>query len=183
MKKAIGLIVIMALVVIMVVTFVKGQMDKDNKIEEVGKEEVGINKGQIAPDFTLQTLDGKDITLSELKGKKVVLNFWATWCPPCKKEMPHLQKYYENNAKDENVEFVAVNLTYYNQTKEQVQQFADSYKITFPILLMEDSKIGEKYEVLTIPSTFFIDTDGKIQHQILGPLDEKLLGDYISKLN
>lgn len=184
MKKIISIVLIMALVVIMVVTFVKNQIEKNNALskEELGLE-VGIEKGQYAPDFTLTTLDGEELTLSDLKGKKVVLNFWATWCPPCKKEMPHLQKYYENNAKKDNVEIVAVNLTYYNQTIEQVKEFVKSYNITFPIPLMEDSSISEQYEVVSIPSTFFIDTTGKIQHHIIGPVDEKLLGEYISKLD
>lgn len=184
MKKAIGIIVIIGLVVIMIFTFVKKQINDNNAIseEQLGKE-VGINKGQYAPDFTMETLDGEKLTLSDLKGKKVILNFWATWCPPCKKEMPHLQKYYEKNAKDENVEIVAVNLTYYSQTIEQVEEFAKSYDLSFPIPLMEDSKIGETYEILTIPSTFFIDTEGRIQHQVLGPLDENLLSDYVSKLD
>lgn len=184
LKKAIGILVVMALVVIMIVTFVKNQTEKNNAIdEEKLGQKVGIKTGQTAPDFTLETLDGDQVTLSKLKGKKVVLNFWATWCPPCKKEMPHLQSYYEKRADQDNVEIVAVDLTYNNQTVEQVKEFAESYKVTFPILLMEKPDIGETYEILTIPTTFFIDTKGRIQYQIKGPVDEELLEKYISKLN
>lgn len=184
MKKAISIIIVMALVVIMIVTFVQNQNEKNNAIDEdkLGKE-VGIDKGQYAPDFTLETLDGEKLTLSDLQGKKVILNFWATWCPPCKQEMPHLQNYYKDYAKKENVEIVAVNLTYNNQTIDQVKQFIESYKITFPIPLMENPKLGQTYEVLTIPSTFFIDTKGRVQHHIIGPVDEKSISNYISKID
>ncbi len=198
-KSRFGVIVILALVVIMLGGFIKNQIDESEKVNEqsqikgfevdLDKAEYGIKKGQMAPDFTLQTLSGETLTLSDLKGKKVLLNFWATWCPPCKKEMPDLQNYYENYAKQENVEIVAVNLTYSERTintKESVENvslFADSYDLTFPIPLMEEDSLSKTYQVITIPSTFMIDTEGRIQRQILGPLNLDSIHEYVSQLD
>jgi peroxiredoxin len=187
-KKIIGLSIVMILVAIMVGTYIKKQIDASEAISEnaLGYEmelEEGLERGQIAPDFTLETLSGESVTLSELKGKKVILNFWATWCPPCKEEMPHLQEYYEKNADKENVEIVAVNLTYSDGSKETVQQFIDSYELTFPTLLMEEEGLDTTYEVLTIPSTFMIDSKGRIQHHIVGPLNQEALQKYVGNLD
>lgn len=191
MKKVIGLLVVIALVAIMVGTYIKNQNEASQSINEhaLGKEvsldpnDIGINKGQVAPDFTLTTLTGETVTLSDLQGKKVVLNFWATWCPPCKDEMPHFQKYYDKYAEKDNVEIVAVNLTYAKETTERIQQFVDSFGITFPVPLMEDEEIGKPYRILTIPSTFFIDTEGRVQKNIKGPLDLELLRNYVLELD
>nr|WP_106783794.1 TlpA disulfide reductase family protein [Lysinibacillus timonensis] len=194
MKKSIlGIIVILVLVVIMISGYIRNEMEASEKVNQqsqiqgyevdLEKGEFGIKKGQIAPDFTLPTLTGETLTLSDLKGKRVLLNFWATWCPPCKKEMPDLQKYYEQYAELDNVEIVAVNLTYTDSSIDDVALFADSYGLTFPIPLMEDKTIGEPYQILTIPSTFMIDTEGKIQRQIVGPLNVDSIREYVSQLN
>lgn len=190
MKKNIGLMLVLLLVIIMIGTYIKKQIENQEKIAEqtigyeVDLEKVeGLQKGQTAPDFTLTTLTGKEVTLSELQGKKVVLNFWATWCPPCKAEMPHLQKYYEKHAEKENVEIVGVNLTYSDGSIEKVQQFVNSFELSFPILLEEEKTVSKTYEILTIPSTFMIDTKGKIQYQIIGPLDESAIQKYVNGIN
>lgn len=189
MKKKMGLVIVMVLVVIMLGTYIKNQIEASKAINEnaIGYEmnldKEGLEKGQLAPDFTLNTLDGKSLTLSDLKGKKVVLNFWASWCPPCKEEMPHLQEYYEKYAEEDNVEIVGVNLTHTDGSIEKIQQFVDSFELTFPIPLMEEAGVDQLYQVLTIPSTFMIDTEGRIQHHIVGPLDQDALRDYIEKLN
>ncbi|MFC7685669.1 peroxiredoxin family protein [Ureibacillus sp. GCM10028918] len=192
-KKAIGLSVVMVLVVIMLGTYIKNQIEASEAISEQTvsyemnlDQEEGLEKGQIAPNFTLQTLTGETFTLSELKGKKVILNFWASWCPPCKKEMPHLQKYYEEDAKDDNAVIVGVNITHAERSVDQiktVQQFVDSFDLTFPIPLMEEEGVDKLYQIITIPSTFMIDTEGRIQQQIIGPLDQSALRDYVKNLD
>lgn len=182
-KKNIGLIVVLILVFIMLGTYVKQQIEANQTIStgvkgtevELKSEIEGLNKGETPPDFTLTTLAGETLKLSDLKGKKVVLNFWATWCPPCKAEMPHMQDYYEDKAKDENVEIVAVNLLYTEKSLDNVHNFINSFDITFPIPLDEKDKIGKMYEVLTIPSTYFIDSQGHLQHRVIGPVDEDKL--------
>lgn len=193
MKRNVGLLVVLALVAIMLGTFINQQIKKTEAIAQVGEEgnltkEEGANKGEMAPGFTLETLSGETMTLADLKGKKVILNFWATWCGPCRKEMPHLQTYYEDYAKKDNVVIIAANTTYNeygakDKRKENVQAFLDSLDVTFPVLLMPDDSIIKQYEVLTIPSTFMIDSEGRIQHHIVGPLDEKAIRDYVTQLD
>lgn len=182
--------IVLALVVIMLVTYVKQQIEDHQEIAtgtvgtevELKSEVPGLNKGETPPDFTLTKLDGEEVTLSELKGKKVVLNFWATWCPPCKAEMPHMQKYYEDQAEDANVEILAVNLTYSEKAVKNVQSFINSYDITFPVALDADDEIGKLYEVLTIPSTYFIDSEGNVQHRVIGPVDEQKIDEFMDNM-
>lgn len=193
MKKNIGLVVVLALVAIMLGSFINQQLKKTNAIAQVGYEEdltkeEGLQKGAVAPNFTLETLSGEKVTLADLKGKKVILNFWASWCPPCRAEMPHLQTYYEDYAEKDNVVIIAANTTYSEHgtkstKKENVQNFINGLDLTFPILLMPDDSIVKLYEVLTIPSTFMIDTEGRIQHHIVGPLDEEMIRDYVTQLD
>lgn len=189
----IGLVIVMALVIIMLGTYIKNQIEANEAISEQAvsyemnlDQEQGLEAGQIAPDFTLQTLTGETFTLSELKGKKVILNFWASWCPPCKKEMPHLQKYYEEDAEEDNAVIVGVNITHAERSVDQmktVQQFVDSFNLTFPIPLMKEEGVDKIYQIITIPSTFMIDTEGRVQHQIVGPLDQEALRDYVKSLD
>jgi len=195
MKKNIGLLIVVLLVVAMIGTYVKQQIDKDREIEttSLGKEmderKIGLKNGDPPPDFTLTSLDGKDVTLSELRGKKVVLNFWATWCPPCKAEMPHMQNYYEQYAKKDNVEIIAVNLTKAERDVtddakvDSVMTFRDSYNLTFPILLDPKNSAGEDYQILTIPTTYFIDSNGYIQRAIKGPMNVEMLKQYVEALD
>lgn len=190
----IGVVVVLALIAIMLGGYIKNQIEASEEVAEQSKikgyevdlvnAEFGIKKGQMAPDFTLETITGETITLSQLRGKKVLLNFWATWCPPCKEEMPDLQNYYERYAKEENVEIIAVNLTFKQNSIEDVRLFAKSYDLTFPIPLLHEEALSlEKYQVLTIPSSFMIDTEGRIQRQIIGPLNEETIQQYLSEIN
>ena len=190
MKKNIGIVVVLALVVMMFVTYIKKEIDQSEAINEqaIGtevalNEEVGLGKNQLAPDFTLYNLQGEKLTLSELRGKRVVLNFWATWCPPCKAEMPHMQKYYAKYSEEDNVEIVGVNLTYGKEKVERVEQFLQSYDITFPVVLQPDDAVEEQYGIITLPTTYFIDREGKIQKKILGPLDLDSLRENVTQLN
>lgn len=195
MKKNIGLLIVVLLVVAMIGTYVKQQIDEERAIDKsaLGKDmeelETGLSKGDIPPDFTLTSLDGEDITLSDLRGKKVVLNFWATWCPPCKAEMPHMQSFYDEYAKEKNVEIIAVNLTEAERDVtadakvDTVMTFRDSFELTFPILLDPDNEAGLNYQVITIPTTYFIDSNGYIQRAIRGPMDVDMLNDYVDALD
>lgn len=180
MKKGIGAVIIIALVAIMVGSFMMNKF-KENKITAATAGPKVATIGEVAPDFTLQTLDGKSVTLSELKGKKVVLNFWATWCPPCKEEMPHFQTYYEQYKEEDNVEIIAVNITYKDYI-DKVGNFVETNSLTFPILLMEEDDISKAYKIFNIPSTFMINTKGEIEKQIVGPLDGEKLRDYVTNL-
>lgn len=189
-KKIIGLLAVACLVAIATVSFVKNNVDKTEAIsnDQLGSDlasnpaSEGLGKGDSAPNFTLTTLDGKEVTLADYKGKKVVLNFWATWCPPCKAEMPHMQNYYEDKAKQENVEILAVNLTSSDTGLDKIQAFQEDYALSFPIPLDEDGEVGETYQAITIPTSYIIDTTGTIQNKIVGPMDEQMLTNLVSQL-
>ncbi|MCA0969032.1 redoxin domain-containing protein [Halobacillus litoralis] len=127
-----------------------------------------LQMGDPAPDFELETLDGKTVTLSELKGQKVFLNFWATWCPPCREEMPEMEKFHQEFGDE--VKILAINGTGGEQAigrsekKKKVSDYVENGNYTFPVLLdMELNVTSEKYQVISIPTTYFIGTDGVIQ--------------------
>ncbi|TLS38012.1 redoxin domain-containing protein [Pseudalkalibacillus caeni] len=138
-----------------------------------GEVETGIQEGNKAPDFQLTTLKGDTLKLSDLEGKKVLLNFWASWCPPCKAEMPHMQDFYTENK--EQVEVVAVNLTSAESNKGNVQQFAKDYGLTFPIPYDENGEIGATYQAFTIPTSYWIDSNGLIQKKVVGPMSKDMM--------
>ncbi|WP_110113313.1 TlpA disulfide reductase family protein [Bacillus sp. CGMCC 1.16541] len=132
--------------------------------------EYGLEAGKKAPTFTLPLLGGNDVNLSDYQGKKVILNFWATWCPPCKAEMPEMQKFYDQYSDD--VEILAVNLTSSERTVDAVDQFLKERGFTFPVLLDEQEEVSSKqYKILTIPTTYFIDESGVITKRINGPMN------------
>jgi peroxiredoxin len=189
-KKMFGLIIVAILISIMIVGFVKGNVDTEESFSSEQKgvdlldvtSEEGLTKGDLAPDFTLTTLDGKKVQLSELKGKKVIVNFWATWCPPCKAEMPHMQNFYEDFSDEENVEILAVNLTSEDK-EESVQNFVQDYGLTFPIPMDTKGVVGETFQAITIPTSYMIDTKGRIQNKVVGPMDENMIKDFVSNLD
>jgi cytochrome c biogenesis protein CcmG/thiol:disulfide interchange protein DsbE len=141
--------------------------------EPHGGQLVMPHAGFQAPDFELQTLDGKTIKLSDLRGQAVIINIWATWCPPCRAEMPALQKVYEEHR--ETVEILAINATY-QDSLDTVQEFARANNLSLPILLDENGIVAESYQLRSLPTSFFIDPDGIIQEVVIGgPMSEALL--------
>lgn len=151
-----------------------------NPEDAVQGEEEGLEQYSPAPDFTLETLAGETVTLSELKGKKVILNFWATWCPPCKAEMPHMESFYSKLTDEDQVELIAVNVTESERLGlGEVEKFVDSYKLSFPIPLDKEGEVSRTYSVFSMPTTFMIDTQGRIAQKVVGPLDEKTLNELV----
>ncbi|SOC21663.1 peroxiredoxin [Ureibacillus xyleni] len=136
---------------------------------------------EFAPDFTLSDMNGTHINLSDLRGKIVILNFWATWCPPCRAEMPHMQNFYEKN-KDNGVEIIAVNLTALDEGKQAVEKFINEYGLTFPVVLDESGSVGKLYEILTIPTSYIIDAKGRIFQKFVGSMDEQIMEDMIKSI-
>ncbi len=145
--------------------------DKASENEDVAGGEVGLQKGQKAPDFELQTMEGETVKLSDYRGQKVMINFWATWCPPCRAEMPDMQKFYEN----EDIEILAVNLTQTESDASDVTEFVDDFGLTFPILMDEKIAVANQYEIKPIPTSYFVDSEGYIQYVALGAMNYDLM--------
>jgi thiol-disulfide isomerase/thioredoxin len=141
--------------------------------------EIGLKEGNIAPNFTLETLDGDEMALTDFRGQKVFVNFWATWCPPCQAEMPHMQELYEEH----DVEILAINLTETEPNVEQVDRFRNDFELTFPILLDHDVSIAELYQIQPIPSSYFIDTNGRIHSVALGALTKEMMVQRIEEMD
>lgn len=148
--------------------------DHSGHAHEVNETEV-LDVDMAAKDFELKTLDGNTVKLSDYKGKRVLLNFWATWCPPCREEMPAFQKYHEELAEKNNAAILAVNVTDQDFGMETIGEFVDYYELTFPILLDETGDVSKDYEILAIPTTFIIDENGQVSEQINGPLTNEML--------
>lgn len=131
-------------------------------------------QGFMAPDFELSTADGEVIRLSELRGKAVIINFWASWCPPCRAEMPAIEAVHQSHN-DSGLVILGVNAT--NQDNmTQVNEFVINMDLTFQILFDTAGVAQELYSVSALPSTFFIDREGMIREVIIGgPMAEALL--------
>ncbi|MFD1018307.1 TlpA family protein disulfide reductase [Thalassobacillus hwangdonensis] len=142
----------------------------------------GLQVGDVAPDFTLENLEGEEVTLSDLKGKKVFLNFWATWCPPCKVEMPEMQEFHEKYGDE--VEVIALNATASEKKQEDVFKFIEQNGYSYPVLLDPTNQVNDEYQTITIPTTYFIGTDGKIQQpRHIGPMTFDFMEDMKDKLD
>jgi peroxiredoxin len=137
--------------------------------------------GFLAPDFSLTTLAGEQVTLSDLRGKAVIVNVWASWCGPCRAEMPALEAVYREYAGDD-FALLAVNATDQDNLN-QAAAFVEELGLTFPILVDEDGRVGRMYQVRALPSTFFIRPDGTIEEVVFGgPMAEALLRTRVETL-
>lgn len=126
-----------------------------------------LMEGLKAPDFTLPMLDGKEVKLSDYVGKIVFLNIWATWCAPCKEEMPSMQKLYElMRGKD----FVMLTVSI-DEKQETVEAFMKENNLTLPVALDQLQKVSPQYRITGVPETFLIDKNGMVMHHLIGPGD------------
>ena len=125
-------------------------------------------EGTLAPDFTLPDLNGINHTLSNYKDKIVFLNIWATWCQPCKDEMPSMEKLHQR-FKDKDFVMLAVSID--KDGKKAVEPFMKEYKLTFPALLDSAGTTSKLYETTGVPETFIIDKKGIVIHKVIGPRD------------
>lgn len=160
MKKWIISAVLLAMVVWAVIDMVT-----DNEVTEA--DNIGLEIGNIAPDFEMETLDGETVKLSDYRGEPVMLNFWATWCPPCRSEMPDMQRFYQ----DTDMNILAINLTDTEANFEDVGQFVEEYDLTFTIPLDQGNIVGDRYQIRPIPTTYMLDSNGIIQFNVFGPLN------------
>jgi peroxiredoxin len=138
-------------------------------------------EGFSAPGFTLERLDGKVVTLADMQGQVVVINLWASWCPPCREEMPTLERVYRE-LKGEGVELLAVNTSYQDSLAEATA-FVKRYGLTFPILVDARGEVARRYQLRALPSTFFVNADGVIRKVIIGgPMSEATIRTSIEEL-
>ncbi|HLV08708.1 MAG TPA: TlpA disulfide reductase family protein [Halanaerobiales bacterium] len=143
----------------------------NNNIEEVP---VGTEIGERAPDFSLDLINRKQLTLSELRGKIVFLNFWATWCPPCQAEMPDIQKLHNEH---ENISILGINV---QENKATVSEYMMSNRYSFPVVLDNKGEVSRKYLVRGIPTTYILDENGVIIARHIGPLSYEQMLDLIN---
>ena len=137
--------------------------------------------GFSAPEFTLDLLGGGQVTLSNLRGKVVMVNLWASWCPPCRAEMPAIENVYRA-YKDKGFEVLAINTTY-QDGKAEAAAFAQNYGLTFPIPLDRTGAVSNRYLLRALPSTFFIDRQGVIRSVVIGgPMSEAVIQSKVEEL-
>jgi peroxiredoxin len=138
---------------------------------------VGVAEGKAAPDFELTTLEGEQISLSSLKGKKVIINFWATWCPPCRAEMPDMQKIHDTYG--DKVVVAAVNLTSSEKSIDSVKGFIDELGLSFPVLLDKKGDINKQYEVMSYPTSYIVNENGIITTKFIGAMNYEQMKDFL----
>ncbi len=131
-----------------------------------------------AIDFTLKDLQGNTVSLSDLKGKKVLLNFWATWCPPCKAEMPDIEKVYQE-YKDDGLVVLAVDI---GEKQDKVKEFVENNGYTYTVLLDTDQAVASKYNISAIPASYFIDPEGNVVKRHVGSMTERQIKDYLKMI-
>lgn len=140
--------------------------------------EVAPIVGALPPGFSLFNLSGKEVKLSSFSGRHIVINFWATWCAPCRVEMPAIQSRFEK-FKDQGLVVLAVD---FDERGDIVAEFRDEFGLTFEILLDPGAEVQQLYRNRTYPTTFFIDPDGVIQVQHFGPMTEEQMDDNLAKI-
>lgn len=144
---------------------------QESQAAELQDRNVGIAVGDLAPEFSGTTIDGQTVALSDLDGKLVVVNVFASWCGPCRAETPHLVEIYDELDRDE-VEFVGLNL---QETPGAVQTFKEEFSIEYPLLLNEGGEITNVYSPIGLPTTWFIDREGIVRFTFSGPLTKESL--------
>jgi cytochrome c biogenesis protein CcmG/thiol:disulfide interchange protein DsbE len=165
--------VLMALTILMLVIGVRQWQQRQQLI--AAQSRPGLKPGPLAraPDFTLVAPDGSEMSLTDLRGKVVLLNFWATWCPPCRAEMPALNTLQREYGAEHDFVVVGVNL---EESREQVEAFARDFKISFPLLLDSSGKVTtESFAVRTLPASVVIDRQGYIRDTWAGELPNQAI--------
>jgi thiol-disulfide isomerase/thioredoxin len=133
---------------------------------------VGTKVGELAPNFSGTTLDGETIRLSDLRGKTVLINVFASWCGPCRLEMPHLVE-AADQLEDQEVVFVGINL---QENPEAVEAFRDEFNVQFPLVLNEDGSLTNNlYTPIGLPTSWFIDQDGVVRYVFAGAMTKEVL--------
>ena len=131
-----------------------------------------------APELTLTDLNGNSVSLEDYRGQVVLVNLWATWCPPCREEMPTLVSFYER-YKSQDFVLIAIDQ---GETLEDVLPFVADFGLTFPVWMDESSLAGRRFNTISLPSSYVIDRDGRVKLMWLGGISEKNLESYVPDL-
>lgn len=177
-KSKLRIILFIPIAVIALYLFVSCQ---NNTPSSVDIEQTQTQKGPSAPNFTLQGLDGRMVSLSDYRGKIVLLNIWATWCPPCVSETPSIDKL---NKMFENEDFALLAVSIDEGGKKVVEDFMKKRDLSFPVLLDTEGRVARLYRTTGVPESFIILKDGTIDNKIEGAIDwtaPKVI-DYFQKL-
>lgn len=169
-KKIIIPFLLLTLMTVMIVQAIGTDEGNDKKTKNIS---TGLSVGLKAPDFELENLAGEKIKLSDFQGKKVMLNFWATWCPPCKAEIPDMQKFHLEEGED--IIILAVNI----DPENDVAGFAKQMGVTFPVLLDKKNNVNKTYQIISIPTSYFIDEQGLIQNKHIGAMNIKTMREFM----
>lgn len=137
-----------------------------------------LEVGDKAPDFELVDLEGNDHKLSDYEGQGVFLNFWGTWCKPCAKEMPAMDRQYDA-FKDQGVQVLAVNIA---QSEFEVNSFAKQYGLSFPVVIDKTKSVMTAYNIRPLPTTVLVNPDGKIQRIVTGEMTEQDIEGFMEEI-
>ena len=140
--------------------------------------DTGTKPGMLATDFTLSTLDGSDASLSDFRGQVVLVNFWASWCGPCRIEFPAIKSVYEKH-KDEGFTVVAVNL---GEQRDTAAAFAEQFELPFTVMLDTNAGVARIYGAYSIPTSYFLDRQGVIREMRVGAMPEAFIEQIVAQL-
>lgn len=155
-----------------------GKAEATPASSSAGRSTSAPKVGNPAPDFALQDLDGRTVRLSDLRGKAVLINFWATWCPPCREEMPDLERAY-GKYRDQGVVFLGIDQ---GESADTVRRFVQRYNYSWTFLLDSDLKVSNSYRASAIPMSFFVDREGILRDIHVGPLSSSALDSRLAKI-
>lgn len=184
-KLKIGIIVtsVILLIALLITAYIVSTNISKNYVDTNISEEDSVSEDSSykAPELLITDASGKTYTLDDFKGKPVVINFWASWCPPCKSEMPNFQEVY-SEVGDE-VQFLMVSLVDGSkETKETADQFIEENKYTFPVYYDENNTSAINYGISSIPTTILIDEDGNVVDKYIGALSKSYLEALLQKI-
>ncbi|MFA9413368.1 TlpA family protein disulfide reductase [Streptococcus sp. E29BA] len=156
------------------------------------QEPIGISKGQVAPDVTLVDKDGKSVSLKDYAGKKIYINVWASWCGPCKQEIPELEKVYQNFKDKDDYVFLSVvspndnkfnNQRPMDSSEQEILSVAKDSKITYPVLFDTKDSFASQFGITSFPTHIIINSDGTVGQVMLGSTNEDILTKLLQEAN
>jgi cytochrome c biogenesis protein CcmG/thiol:disulfide interchange protein DsbE len=166
-------------VLALVVPLLRGIAVPQRTVTAIGADAATLNMNP-APDFTLEAADGRQVSLSDFKGQVVLLNLWATWCPPCVRETPRLVRVYDK-YRDQGFVILAINTTYQDD-RAKVAQFVRDQRVSYLVLLDVNGEFGQKYGARLLPTSYLVDRSGKIVMTKVGEVDEAQLEEQVQAL-